>query len=104
MKKRRITVFFCAAVMMLFLSACGSQPEAASSAGSGAEAEAAAADRETFYQETLTYVENLKAAGVEAACDVYPSDTHAFDMLYPERPESRLAAQNFAAQFAKHLG
>lgn len=34
---------------------------------------------------------------------VYPSDTHAFDMLYPERRESQLAAQRFTAQFARRF-
>ncbi len=58
-------------------------------------------DGEPFYRETLDYVENLRNAGVEAECDVYPSDTHAFDMLYPERDESRLAAQSFTEHFAK---
>ena len=43
------------------------------------------------------------AAGVEASCDVYHSDTHAFDMLYPEREESRLAAKRFLEEFAKHM-
>lgn len=55
---------------------------------------------EPFYCETLRYTENLKAAGVEASCDVYPSDTHAFDMLFPERPESKAAAESFLAHFA----
>ena len=57
-------------------------------------------DGEPFYRETLNYVESLKAAGVEAFCDVYPSDTHAFDMLYPGRPESLAAAESFLAHFA----
>ena len=43
-----------------------------------------------------------KPAGVsvvKAECDVFPSDTHAFDMLYPERPESRRAAERFCESF-----
>ncbi len=36
---------------------------------------------EPVYAETLTYVENLKKAGVEAIADVYHMDMHAFDML-----------------------
>ena len=57
-------------------------------------------DGEPFYRETLDYVEHLKAAGVEAECDVYPSDTHAFDMLYPERAVSKRAAEKFLEAFA----
>ena len=60
-------------------------------------------DGEPFYAETLAYVDALRAAGVEASCDVYHSDTHAFDMLYPERPESKLAAKRFLEEFAKHM-
>ena len=58
-------------------------------------------DGEPFYSETVAYVNHLRAAGVEAECDVYPSGTHAFDMLYPERRESRLAAESFLAHFAR---
>ncbi len=57
-------------------------------------------DGEPFYAETLRYVEDLRSAGVEAQCDVYPSDTHAFDMLYPEREVSRRAAEAFNERFA----
>mgnify|MGYP002869382006 CR=1 FL=1 len=35
-------------------------------------------DGEPFYAETLAYVENLKAAGVEVEADVYHTDMHAF--------------------------
>jgi len=56
-------------------------------------------DGEPFYAETLKYVENLKSARVEAECDVYPSDTHAFDMLYPEREVSRRATEAFNEHF-----
>ena len=38
-------------------------------------------DGEPFYDETLTYVQNLKAAGVPAAVDVYHGKVHAFDLL-----------------------
>ena len=39
---------------------------------------------EPFYAETLQYVEDLRRAGVPAEVDVYPTNVHAFDMLYPE--------------------
>ena len=38
-------------------------------------------DGEPFYCETLTYVNSLKAAGVEAEVDVYHTDVHAFDIF-----------------------
>ena len=52
-------------------------------------------DGEPFYAETLQYVENLKKAGVPAEADVYHSDRHAFDMLWPDDPVSKLAAAKF---------
>ena len=36
---------------------------------------------------------NLKAAGVEAEADVYPTNIHAFDMLYPEMEISKQARE-----------
>lgn len=56
-------------------------------------------DREVFYCETLQYAENLKAAGVAATVDVYPTGFHAFDILLPFLPMSRRAAERFEAQF-----
>ena len=38
---------------------------------------------EPFCEETLTYVKNLKGVGVQASVDIYPRNTHAFDMLFP---------------------
>jgi len=58
---------------------------------------------EPFYAETMKYVEDLKAAGVEAEADVYPTDVHAFDMLYPERTVSRQAIARFLARFEEAL-
>lgn len=54
---------------------------------------------EPFYSETCTYIENLKAAGIEAGIDIYQSDMHAFDMMKPEEPLSREAARNFNRNF-----
>ena len=48
-------------------------------------------DIEPFYCETLTYVENLRKAGVEAEVDVYPGWYHAYDLFFPFRPASRRA-------------
>ena len=48
--------------------------------------------REPFYCETLAYVDHLREAGVEAACDVFDTGVHAFDMLMPWRRISHIAA------------
>ena len=56
-------------------------------------------DGEPFYAETLQYIENLKAAGVEAKVDVYPSDLHAFDMLKPNQDISKEAVRKFEEHF-----
>lgn len=56
-------------------------------------------DKEAFYCETLTYIENLKNAGIPAVVDVYPTGFHAFDMLLPFRKISRSAAKEFERQY-----
>lgn len=58
---------------------------------------------EPFYRETLDYVQNLKAAEVEAEADVYPTDVHAFDMLYPDWNVSQQAIAAFERTFEKTL-
>ena len=54
---------------------------------------------EPFYAETLQYVEDLRRAGVLAEVDVYPTNVHAFDMLYPEEAVSRQAISAFERHF-----
>ncbi len=61
------------------------------------------ADGEPFYAETLTYVKNLQEAGVEAVVDVYHGDTHAFDMLFPRREESKAARERLCEEFSRHM-
>lgn len=56
-------------------------------------------DREPFYCETVTYIENLRKAGVPAHVDVYPTGFHAFDMLLPFRRISRQAIEAFEKQY-----
>ena len=53
---------------------------------------------EPFYTETLQYAANLRAAGVEAMADVYPTNMHAFDMLYPEQEIARQAGKRLLEQ------
>lgn len=56
-------------------------------------------DREPFYAETCTYINNLKQAGVEAELDVYNSNMHAFDMMKPQLEISKQAALTFNKHF-----
>ena len=60
-------------------------------------------DGEPFYSETLQYVENLKAAGVKAAVDVYHTDMHAFDMMQPKKDPGRQAIIAFEKRFEEAL-
>ena len=60
-------------------------------------------DGEPFYSGTLKYVEDLKAAGVNAEADVYHTDVHAFDMLRPESEEARRAIEKLNERFEKAL-
>ena len=60
-------------------------------------------DREPFYAETLDYVRNLRSAGVEADVDVYHTDIHAFDMLYPKIEPGRKAITVFERHFEDAL-
>ena len=61
-------------------------------------------DIEPFYCETLTFVENLQKAGVEAKVDVYPGCFHAFDMLLPFLKVSKQAAKTFEEQYLYAAG
>jgi acetyl esterase/lipase len=56
-------------------------------------------DIEPFYEETLTYIKNLKEAGVEAEVDVYPGFYHAYDMMNPDDPRVKQAADTFIEHF-----
>jgi acetyl esterase/lipase len=58
---------------------------------------------EPFYAETLAYVDALRNAGVKAEVDVYPTDIHAFDMLFPNLPVSRQAIAAFNRHFEQAL-
>lgn len=54
---------------------------------------------EPFYDETKTYIWNLRKAGVPAEIDIFPGNTHAFDMLMPWKKDSIQARHNFNRQF-----
>lgn len=55
---------------------------------------------EPFYCETLTYIDNLKAAGIDAEVDVYEGMYHAFDMSEPESRTGSEAIKRFNERFA----
>ena len=56
-------------------------------------------EREPFYCETLTYIQKLREAGIEAKADVYPTGLHAFDMLLPFRQVSKQAIAAFEENY-----
>ena len=60
-------------------------------------------DGEPFYTEALEYVEALRAAGVEASADVYPTKLHGFDILTPDREPAREAIKRFNARFRAEI-
>ena len=61
-------------------------------------------DGEPFYCETLTYIENLRKAGIHAEVDVYHTNMHAFDMMKPKLAISKEAANKFNEHFEYALG
>jgi len=56
-------------------------------------------DEEPFYCETLTFIDNLKKAGIEASVDVYHTNIHAFDEMKPELEISTQAVEKFEEHF-----
>jgi len=56
-------------------------------------------DIEPFYRETLTYVENLRKAGVEATVDVYPKWFHSYDLFLPFTSKGKKAIRAFEERF-----
>ncbi len=58
-------------------------------------------DGEPFYDETLAFVRNLQAAGVEARVDVFPGDTHAFDIIFPWQQRSKQAKRRLCEEYER---
>ena len=56
-------------------------------------------DIEPFYCETLTYIENLKKAGIEAKVDVYKDWFHAYDMYFPFKRIVKKAIKKFEKEY-----
>ncbi len=61
-------------------------------------------DIEPFYDETVTFINHLKAAGIEAEIDVYKGFYHAYDMMNPDKPEAAAAAKRFIEVFQEACG
>lgn len=55
---------------------------------------------EPFYCETLTFIDNMRRAGVEAEVDVYDGLYHAFDMREPDSHAGKKAIARFNERFA----
>ena len=60
-------------------------------------------DGEPFYDETMTYIENLKNAGVDAKVRVFHGKTHAFDMMLPWTKNARQARKWILKQTESYL-
>ena len=56
-------------------------------------------EKELFYCETVTYIENLKAAGIEASVDVYQDWFHAYDIFFPFKEKAKIAIERFEEQY-----
>lgn len=56
-------------------------------------------DIEPFYSETLTYIDNLKNAGVDAKVDVYKNWFHAYDLYFPFKKVVKQAIAKFEKQY-----
>lgn len=56
-------------------------------------------DIEPFYCETLTFIDNLRKAGVEAKTDVYQNCFLGFDMLLPFKKISKKAIVKFEQEY-----
>lgn len=52
-----------------------------------------------FFDETLDYVKRLKEEGIEAKCDIYDYDMHAFDMIKTRLDISIEAKKRFLDEF-----
>ena len=59
-------------------------------------------DGETFFDETLDYIHNLKRAGVDAHVDVFHGNTHGFDMLFWTK-KARMAKQKLIEEAKKYM-
>lgn len=54
---------------------------------------------EPFYDETVAYIEGLRAAGVHAEMDIFEGLYHAFDLFEEDAPETRRAIESVNEHF-----
>ncbi len=54
---------------------------------------------EPFYDETKQYIDDLKAAGVQAELDIYPGCFHAFDIMCKNSAVGKQASDRLKKQF-----
>lgn len=52
-------------------------------------------DGEPFYKETIDFTKKAQEAGIDAKCDVYHSDVHAFDIYCAKTEEGQQAIKAF---------
>ena len=60
-------------------------------------------DGEPFRDETLTYIQNLRNAGVEASADVYPGNLHGFDQIQFWTKKAKEAKQQLCRHYAERF-
>lgn len=60
-------------------------------------------DGEPFYSETLTYIDKLKEADIDAKVDIYHGKTHAFDMMLPWLAMTKQARKRVIDEYRKQI-
>ena len=58
---------------------------------------------EPFYDETLTYIKELKKLGIDAKVDIYEGNTHAFDMMLFWTKEAKKARSKLLSEVEKYF-
>ena len=58
---------------------------------------------EPFYDETLTYINELKKSGIDAKVDIYEGNTHAFDMMLFWTKEAKKAKCKLLSEVEKYF-
>lgn len=56
-------------------------------------------DKEPFYFETVEFTRKAKKAGIDCKCDVYETDTHAFDIYLGYTEEGKRAREAFIENY-----
>lgn len=59
------------------------------------------AEGEAFRDETLSYVQHLRDAGLDASVDVFPGTVHSFDLMCPWRKSSRDAIERLCEEYGR---